>query len=181
MSDAAPRRYLPPLAASRIQFRGGRVLMCRRGALNAMDQHVGRYAHRAPERRGIWAFPWPHYDEFFAHHKFDEVLPKHLTRDAITAVAESGAAAGPLWDERERWIRANSKVQPIRKFWWEGQVYARFDARGRIDEQAWNLLPGQTYATVARKVEPGHGNWWSADHMEVFLSERHGRVVGRAE
>lgn len=57
-------RYFATLRnSSRIQTRGGRILLVRRGALNAMDQRIGRYANRAPERRGFWAFPHPHYDE----------------------------------------------------------------------------------------------------------------------
>lgn len=57
-------RYLATLRkSSRIQTRGGRILLVRRGDLNPKDQTVGRYANRAPERRGFWAFPHPWFDE----------------------------------------------------------------------------------------------------------------------
>lgn len=180
MTEFNYERYFASLRkSSRIATRGGRILLCRRGALNAMDQTVGRYANRAPERRGFWAFPWPHFDDFFAHHKFDEVVPKHLTNDAIKAAYEVSGDVSGLWEEREAWLRANREVQPIRKFWWEGDIWARFNERGVGTSSEWFLLPVQTFAKVARKLEPDQAG--SVDHLEVFCAPTRGRAVGRAE
>lgn len=173
-------RYFATLRkSSRIETRGGRILLVRRGALNAMDQTVGRYANRAPERRGFWAFPWPHFDDFFAHHKFDEVVPKHLTRGAIEAAYEVTGDVAKLWEEREVWIRANRKTQPLRKFWWEGDIWARFNEHGDVDPSGWFLLPVQTFAATARKLEPDQAG--GVDHLEVFCAPTRGHAVGRAD
>lgn len=183
MTDEPKRREISPTTASRLVVRSGAILMCRRGPVKMVVQARGFAAERAPEPRGLWAFPWPYYDEFFAHHKWDEVLPKHLTRAAIKARLE------PLWEadrtdaletadrlesERQAWIKANGAVQPIRRFWWEGDVYARFGSVGQIDLAAWFLLPAGIYAGVARRVEPR--GYFSSDHMEVFLAPGRGRI-----
>lgn len=182
-ADSPMRDYNRHLAtlrkSSRISVRGGRILLVRRGDLNPKDQTVGRYANRAPERRGIWAFPHPYFDDFFAHHKWDEVVPKHLRTEAIRAIADADGDTIELWEERDAWLHANRKVQRLRKFWWEGEIWARFNERGQIDERAWFLLPVQTYVTALRKVEPvqyGYG-----DHLEVFCAPTRGRAVGRAD
>lgn len=69
-------RYFATLRkSSRISVRGGRILLVRRGALNPMDQTVGRYANRAPERRGFWAFPSPYFSECSAADLHKHSLP----------------------------------------------------------------------------------------------------------
>lgn len=173
-------RFIPPLRHSRITVRGGAVLLVRRGPLNFVDQKRGFAGARAPERRGLWAFPYPFYDEFFAHHKWDEVLPKHLTRAALMAAYEAGVDTNTLYEERDKWIKKNQSVQPLRRFWWEGELYTRFARGGKSDEKVeWHLLSVSDWEEAARRVEPGHGNWYSVDHMEVFCAPTRGRIVSR--
>lgn len=170
--------FVPPISASRIVMRGGAIKMQRRGSINVQDQTVGRYAGRAPERRGIWAFPFPYFDDFFANHKWEEVLPKALRglNDRARAGEEISQES---WDARANWIRAHRGLMPIRTFWWEGDVYARFTSAGLVDERGWSLLPSGIYVSAARKVEPGQV--YSRDHMEVFLAAGRGKIVSRSD
>lgn len=59
-----------------MQVKGGKILLWRIGNLEYGKQ--ARWAHNAPvgETRGMWAFPWPYFDIFFASHKYEDVSPK---------------------------------------------------------------------------------------------------------
>lgn len=185
-NESKLRRTSGPTSASRLVVRAGAILMCRRGPVKMVGQSGTWVAARAPESRGLWAFPWPYYDEYFAHHKWDEVLPKQLTKVAIglayDALADDRVAQQALneklWAERAAWIKANQKVQPIHRFWWSGDVYARFGPRGMADADGWFLLPMGVYLAQARRVEP-RGSYASRDHMEVFLALGRGRLLGK--
>lgn len=37
-----------------------------------------RWSIRAPESNGLWAFPFPHFDLFYAYHRYMDLLPKDL-------------------------------------------------------------------------------------------------------
>lgn len=76
------------LNRSRLRYQGGELLFQRLGHLNAVRQDLGWSVERAPARRGIWAFPFPYFDAFYAYHKFDEVLPKKLRRAALQELNE---------------------------------------------------------------------------------------------
>lgn len=191
MSDT-PERDLTRLGASRLVSRSGALLCQRRGDLTPQDQTIGRYGGRAPERRGIWAFPFPYNDDFFNWHKWDEVVPKRLTTKAIEAVvlaeedlpdAQSTTAA--LWAEREAWLKNHGHILPVRRFWWQGDIWSRLARNGEViftkgDKgiaMSWELLTLDEYVRAARKAEP-YGRW-THDHMEIFLAAGRGRVVGR--
>lgn len=191
-----PERDLSRLVASKLKARGGALLCQRRGSLNPQDQTVGRYGGRAPERRGIWAFPFPYNDDFFNYHKWDEIITKHLTRAAIEAVVEAEehlpdeqSTTAALWTERDAWIDTHSGQLPVRRFWWEGDVWARFDRRGETImatrapgdsglslKMGWELMTMGEYLRAARRAEP-YG-LWTHDHMEIFLAPTRGRIIG---
>jgi hypothetical protein len=187
-----PERDLTRLGASRLVARGGALLCQRRGPLTPQDQTVGRYGGRAPEKRGIWAFPFPYNDDFFNWHKWDEVVPKRLTTAAIEAVvlAEEDlplekTTTEALWAEREAWLKQHVDIMPLRRFWWQGDVWARLDRQGEVlhaqtakgSTMGWELMNIDEYMRAARKAEP-YGRW-THDHMEIFLAPGRGRVVGR--
>jgi hypothetical protein len=175
-TPAPPRRHIPPVVANRLEIRAGAVRMVRRGPLQMVDQKRGFAAARAPERHGLWAFPHPYFDDWYAQHKWDEVLPKRLRSSAIVELGKQGLDTEPLWQAREQWIREHRSLMPLRHFWWEGDIWARFDARGKV-AGGWFLLDHDRYVDAARRVEPGIT--YSHDHMEVFLAEGRGRIRGR--
>jgi len=173
-------------------------LLCqRRGNLNPADQSVGAYAGRAPERRGIWAFPFPYYDDFFGYHKFEDVLPAHLRRTAQEALylqmeqyermdpraLAIEAERNRRFVERDSWLRAHgATVMPLRRFWWRGDIYARFTPDGNVlaaagSKGGWALLGLSEWQRGARKLE--RSAWLSGtDELEIFLAPDRGRVIG---
>jgi len=173
---------------SRFRYQGGRLLFQRLGNLNPVRQDLGFTKDFAPERRGIWAFPWPAGDiGFFAGHKWDEVVPKRL-RFATTGPLwedyyerrRSGALAPEegerllaeltaLDEERERWIREQGpKAMPMRQFWFDGELYARINLQGEFmggGRASWQRLSVSQFVLAARKSALGYGT----DHLEVFI------------
>jgi hypothetical protein len=174
--------YRAPIAASRICVRAGAIKLERMGSLSWRDQHTGRYADRAPEPRGIWAFVFPYYDAFFTWHKWEEVLPKHLLDSRLQALLEDESTPRADIEQlhlgRDEWIKSHRDIMKLRRFWWEGDIYARFDQYGKnISSSAWHLMPVSVFEAAARKVEPK--NYWSSDHMEVFIAPHRGKLVER--
>lgn len=145
-----------------MRYRSGRLLFQRLGHLNAVRQDLGFCQERSPERKGIWAFPWPYFESFYAWHKFDEVLPRELRRESLGALTgketalrktlasapandpvaaaqlqleidELTAEASSRWERRERWIEEKGRsTLPLRKFWYQGLLYTHLDLRGRV-------------------------------------------------
>jgi len=174
--------YRAPITASRICVRAGAIKLERMGSLSWRDQRTGRYADRAPEPRGIWAFVFPYYDAFFTWHKWEEVVPKRLLDARIKALVEDESTPDEVLERlhlnRDEWIKSHRSVMKLRRFWWEGDIYARFDQYGKnIASSAWHLMPVSVFEAAARKVEPK--NYWSSDHMEVFIAPHRGKFVER--
>jgi len=65
--------------AQSIQLRKGFLRLQRLGPVKFTEQ--SRWAGRAPEAKGLWAFPYPHFDIFFAYHKYTDLAPKELRSD----------------------------------------------------------------------------------------------------
>lgn len=169
----------------RFKTRSGSVMFQRLGHLNAVRQRRGMTADSAPESRGVWAFPWPAGDiGFYAGHKWQEVLPKRLTRAAFEALyaryeeAEGeererlGQELEAHHDERERWIKeVGPRVMSIKKFWYGGVLYSRLTLKGEIlpyyedRRQRWTRMTVGQFLEAARKGPIGYGT----DHLEVFI------------
>jgi hypothetical protein len=71
-------------------FKDDKLLCWRLGPMNATKQkHFNKTVevnglgghHKPPTSRGIWAFPYPHYDLFFCWHRWESLLPKRFKRD----------------------------------------------------------------------------------------------------
>ena len=120
MTNSSPERNLSRLGASRLVVRAGAILCQRRGAITPQDQGQGPFSGRAPEGRGVWAFPFPYNDDFFNWHKWDEILPKHLTTEAIKAVflaeehlSDEQSTTTALWAARDAWIKKHGGLLPV--------------------------------------------------------------------
>lgn len=172
----------PPPAP--LTLRDGKLCFQRLGALNAPSRrHVrDRSIRTPPERRGLWAFPFGYLDLFFAFHKYQEVMPKHLHREAIAAV-EDPDLSNALWAERERWMAdVAPRAMPMRTFWQGGQVYTRLTASGEdLGSSEWNRMEVPLFLKAARKhlasplgpryeADPYFGIvHQNSDALEVFL------------
>lgn len=63
----------------RPEFRKGFLKLQRLGTIEFGEQ--SRWNVRAPENRGMWAFPTPYFDTFFAYHKWVDIAPKEFRAD----------------------------------------------------------------------------------------------------
>lgn len=134
-----------------------------------------RWDHRAPEAHGLWAFPWPFFDFFFAAHKYWDVAPKWLDK-CETA------------EEVDEWIRkVGRRVMPIREFWFKGDLYSRVARNPSHKVQDWSLVNATDYARSLRVTgydrfyQDSEGNGkvaspTSIDHMEVFIAPNRGII-----
>ncbi len=58
------------------QLKRGFMKFQRLGPVKFGEQ--SRWRSRAPESSGLWAFPYPHFDLFYAYHKYTDLLPKEF-------------------------------------------------------------------------------------------------------
>jgi GNAT superfamily N-acetyltransferase len=116
------------------RFKKGALLMQRLGPINAQKQRI--IIRKPPVNRGMWAFPYPAFDMFFAHHKIEPMLPADLRTDAIRAAYDKAKEEGRdndedfkeayqhLWDLREKASdKLKDKMRP-KTFWWDGPIYS---------------------------------------------------------
>ena len=193
MSDHPPQRDTNSYS-SKLQVRHGSILMHRRGVPQFTYQKNEKNFSTtpAPERSGLWAFPWPYQEPFLTEWKWAAVAPKEfIGHEAADEKAGREARTYLKYDEAQPWIAQRQKrkdVLPWTRFWWEGDIYARFNEYGDFDSlgtlsvfspaAGWYLLPFDQYVTALRKIEatsPIYGH----DEMEVFLAEGRGKIVGR--
>lgn len=171
-----------------VTTRGGKVLLSRVGPLQATRQGWDR----APASRGMWAFPWPAFDWWFASHRRTELLPKRLTDDAIAATSDAAAAAA-LRAEQVRWLtEVGPKVAARRTFWSAGPFFAHVTPDGGVlalDDWHFFASAGDLAAAIRRTGGPKAGRYdvtgatvtpdRSVDHLEVFLPARNARLRTR--
>lgn len=74
-----------------------------------------RWSIRAPESSGLWAFPFPHFDLFYAYHRYMDLLPKDL---------QGRYPTNPKW-----WRRKPEKGEPR----YEGS----YEVPGDYDEEGY--------------------------------------------
>lgn len=215
-----------------IQVQKGGILFHRLGNLEFGPQE--RWT-RAPESKGMWAFPWPYFETFLAFHKYRDALPKRLQTNRhggptrrewylledtdtplppdYTFVASSEEeyfhALDPegnrveldvredFWTEQEIWYReVGKRVVPLRKFWYEGPVYAHIAKDGTVGNPGtmniegystdWYLLHTSELAAAILKsrgdrthiadVAKGWPTRTSRDHLEVFIPAHRGKI-----
>lgn len=65
--------------AQRFELRKGFLKFQRLGPVKFGEQ--SRWSVRAPRSEGLWAFPYPHFDPFFAYHRYRDLLPKDFRSD----------------------------------------------------------------------------------------------------
>lgn len=206
--------------AKELQVRKGALLLWRLGNLEYGEQ--SRWS-RAPENKGLWAFPWPYMETFLTFHQLRDRLPKRLRSvaggwwpqalewysypDGSTPTSiERGEYGEPL-DEaielregfaaaQEEWIATVGKrILPLRKFWYEGELYTHLDRRGRVratglggaGETEWTLMHSSELAVAIRRGRGTEGLdrgrdglqrfTYSADHLELFIPRARGKLT----
>lgn len=172
--------------ASKLVVKQGYVKFWRLGSIEFGKQD--RWA-RAPRSRGLWAFPYPHFDQFFTYHKYMDLVPKHLRDDAENV----------SYEEQAEWVKkVGRKVLPIREFWYKGDVFTHFTPSGDIGDTGifeagsthWSVMDATKYAGFIRS-SGGNKAFFryndgplervraSIDHMEVFIAPGMGKLADR--
>lgn len=112
---------------TRLQIKGNAILMNRVGPINAQKQtHTGHQA--APTKRGMWAFPYPYFEWFFASHVLNKGLPKRLDwrnyREASQAYQDQIGVDQWIKEYKEAMDHQWSHFK-IKQFWWNKPFYSR--------------------------------------------------------
>lgn len=153
--------------------RNGWVKMWRFGPVKFQKQ--GQVRNRAPRKTGLWAFPYPIFDLYYAYHKYAEHMPKGLY--------DSGTP-----EDVESWIKNKGKnVLRMSEFWYKGDVYTHLNQKGDLGEAEgtdpeWNLMDSGLFLKNVRKhrywmekrsPENGGGFYYQKEDAiiaEVFIS-----------
>jgi hypothetical protein len=162
--------------------RQGYMKFWRLGTLEFGEQD--RWSH-APKRRGFWAFPYPFFDEYFAYHKFTDIMPKRLSDD------DSPVEDAIAWIEN-----VGRRVVPVREFWYKGDVFSHFKPNGErsastddfFRDGKWSVTdvdrlrgfisssgsykPYTTYDDFDRQGTERE----TIDHLEVFIAPGMGQI-----
>jgi hypothetical protein len=171
-----------------MEVRGGKMRFVR---LSVGLNPVAQGNRRAPASRGVWAFPYGHYEMFFMAHQYRSVLPARLSDEAVSEALAQGCAddGNALAREAEAWIRKQGRAQvKLHNFWHPGPFYTVIDKQGMVThdwmsgEGHWNLLSVEEFAKAVNRHCGGAGKlgyyyggrreglWHvSKDFLEVFI------------
>lgn len=162
-----------------IVVRNGFVQFWRLGRLSFANQN--RWLH-APESSGMWAFPWPFFDYYYAAHQHYDILPKKLANEGTP-------------EEISSWLKnVAPRVVPLRKFWYRGDVYSHMAPLSQKGDDtlmrslsSWGLIDVERFAVKLRTTgyqygfetgQYGQATSYRAsiDHMEVFIPRGRGII-----
>lgn len=171
-----------------VEMRQGYLKFHRAGTIKFTDQT--HWTH-APAPKGMWAFPYPFFDEGYVYHKHNDHIPKRLREKNERMLSFDE------WEEREKWIleHGNKLLKP-KQFWYTGYLYSRMGWMGQpesIDEHgddeesgiSWNFMhTSQLYKLMKsggdRGFEIHNGKRsvvsYSVDHLEVFIPPNRGTI-----
>jgi len=170
------------------RMRNGAILLQRYGPINMQKQNTKTDrqwgGHRPPVNRGMWAFPFPTMDLFFAYHRITNALPRkyRLRGEALAEYLDSltDSQAEEWHAEKERLEREiiNRPTHRLKTFWWHKPLYSHIFPQyvGSMDE--WYLYERPyDFALRARhelrSVEQYQNGImfinYASDHLEVFL------------
>lgn len=180
---------------------------------------------RAPEKRGMWAFPWPYFELFLAYHKYRDLCPKRFARtknrgwpasaewyerngESVASVEfdDEGVPVDPhlsirdaYHKESDEWFKTvGQRVLPLRKFWYEGDLYSHISRKGEVgnpgtmggtlEDTDWYRMDAMDFASAVRKARGDRYSYMtpegirtvpsSRDHLEVFIPPNSGKIFG---
>ena len=158
------------MRSPKLVTRKGAVLFHRLGPLDFGEQ--SRWS-RAPEKKGMWAFPYPLYDTFFTWHKYEDALPKHLKQhryshlpiDPKWCYSEDKTVTTPITREFLANLEAEATPQDGstssfgNSLDWPEWLYVREEFHEERSKWINN---------VGRKIVPIHKFWYSGDLYTHF-------------
>lgn len=153
--------------SKRFEYRKGFLKLQRLGPVKFGEQ--SRWSVRAPERVGMWAFPYPFFDIFFAYHKYTDLAPKELRGRWPSAA--SWYTRG--WDDDEL-LEAVEFADVERYGAVESRPFYR-DENGELKEAfvsgKWHEAKDNWVESVGKKVLPLREFWYSGELYTHFLPD----------
>jgi hypothetical protein len=148
------------------------MLFWRVGNINVNRQTL----ESAPEKRGLWAFPWPFHDYFFVNQQYDKFLPKKYRQIDLLWGKVSQEEYDALWREKERLLLGIMKREKPKTFWYGGGFYSHISPDNSKEDwyywespREWSKVCNK-YIITYYKTDYGIQKMkYSVDHMEVFI------------
>lgn len=160
-------------------FKNNRILCWRLGPINSQKQThfhkdtetpAGKGQNKPPTSRGIWAFPYPHYDYFFCFHQWTKHLPKKfLYHEGEWTEEES--------EEYEKTLRRIQRTHRPSTFF-VNEFYSHIFPDDSIRLGDWYYYDNaRQWAKLAQKTFLKYERWggrlykihYSKDHLELFI------------
>lgn len=168
----------------KFQIKNGKMKMLRLGPVSGQKQtHRSAdgpgFTLEAPERRGIWVFPYPFCDAWFFSHRWYDALPKKFKKNNPYSSQYQA-------DKFEQWNKeydlAMKKVldnNPIKTFWYSGGFYSLISPNGHHNK-TWHYYDNfREWAKLANKSNVYYLNRdnnnnvekikYGADALELFI------------
>jgi len=150
------------------RVKGGKMLFNRIGPMSGQVQK-NRKERTTPVRKGIWVFPYPFFDMFFAYHQINRFLPKKHRSDSGNKILGIPAGERPdftnldddgneirkltveeeleLDKKAEEYWEAQEKIEKeykkkflkIKTIWWGGEIYSRIPPKSGMASEEWYL------------------------------------------
>lgn len=162
-------------------FQDDKLLCWRLGPMNAQKQKhyhndipslAGAGTHKPPVSRGIWAFPYPHYDLFFCWHQWEKHLPKKYQRISEMDLTEKE------WEDREELLKKIRKIFRPSIFYTDN-FYSHIFPNGKTDYSDWyfwenprdwaKIAQGKLFTFYRYDDDKLTKIGFSKDHLEIFV------------
>jgi len=149
----------------------GKLLCWRLGNINSVKQvhysrdietDAGMGTHKPPVSRGVWAFPYPHYDYFFCFHQWKKHLPKDITESSEN------------YEEKLKEIQ--NRFKP--KKFWTNSLWSHIFPNNKTYYNDWYYWDSvNDWEKIAKKHLVMRENFngklmtfdYSKDHLEIFV------------
>ena len=188
------------MADFQFQFKKGQLLFWRLGGINSVKQKhwgktVDRYGetillHQPPVKRGLWAFPYPFYDYFFAYGQWTRRMPKKFQNEGkpdFDKMTDEEAKA--YWEEEKKCMEKIQHDFPPTTFWYGGGFYSHIGPhKAQVDYNNWFWWDnpkewairakkeifvvdnyGTTGDTTKGNTKTLYFGTYSKDHLEIFI------------
>ena len=169
--------------AQRFEFRKGFLKFQRLGPVKFGEQ--SRWSVRAPRSEGMWAFPAPHFDPFFAYHRYRDLMPKDLRADYPKATKwwrrypEAGEAPYEGFHEISSEVDASgrgkgsypvSSMDEIRWIEDEDSYGGRYPQNGFVIPERYQAEEDWV-RTVGMKILPLREFWYRGELYSHFMPD----------
>lgn len=173
---------------AQMEVRKGYMKFQRLGPIQHTKQKKGGHA---PEKLGIWAFPYPFFDMLYAAHKYEKIAPKWIYNQPEDMDEEAWESAYDRW-----WKKDCLQIMKPTTFWYRGDLYSHILHNGDIgvdssllgfvntEDITWTMMDTGLFHEHLKRINPGRkvksgpgkGMPYSTEFTEVFIPARSGSL-----